>query len=257
MKALFNRAKKAAPVPEAPKELKIALVGSAPASVRLAPYQDTSWKIWGCSPGVYGVAPRVDQWFEMHLWEPGQTWFSPEYVQWLTALPERGVKLWTGAKVDQIPGSLVYPSEDILNEFDPNRWFCTSSLFWMMAAAIKAGATKSGFWGVDMAASEEYEMQRAGIHYLTYIARSKGIEVGAPPESDLFTPRFKYAVDEWSHGYRKARARKDELTGRMQQAQAVAKQNSDMALFLQGALDDLKYMGDTWMDKGNHTGPKV
>src|SRR5437868_13987811 len=44
---------------------------------------------------LYGVAPRVSEWFEMHLWEPGAPWFSPEYVQWLTALPGRGVVLWT------------------------------------------------------------------------------------------------------------------------------------------------------------------
>src|SRR6185295_11365788 len=146
--------------------MKVALVGSAPSSCRIAPYQDPAWKIYGCSPGLYGVAPRVDEWFEMHLWEPGAPWFSPEYVQWLKALPARGVKLWTGAPIGEVPGSEVYPWQEVLDEFDPNSWFATSSLFWMMARAIKAGATSIGFWGVDMAAGEEYEMQRAGIHYL-------------------------------------------------------------------------------------------
>jgi hypothetical protein len=186
--------------------LNVALVGSAPASSRLAPYGSSDWKIWGCSPGLYGVAPRVDGWFELHLWEPGQPWFSPEYVQWLTALPGRGVDLWTGAQVDGVPGSKVLPAQEILDEFDPQHWFCSSSLFWMMAMAIKAGANKIGFWGVDMAATEEYEMQRSGIHFLTYLARSRGIEVGAPMESDLFTPRFRYGVDEWTHSFRKTRA---------------------------------------------------
>jgi hypothetical protein len=236
-------------------ELKIALVGSAPASARIAPYQDPDWKIWGCSPGLYGVAPRVDEWFEMHLWEPGQTWFSPEYCQWLAALPERGVKLWTGAPVEALPGSMVYPVDDVLAEFDPNRWFCSSSLFWMMARAIKVGATKIGFWGVDMAAGEEYEMQRAGIHFLTYIARARGIEVGIPMESDLFTPRFRYGVDEWTHSFRKLRARRAELQHRLAEAEAMSRQYTDAMHFLKGALDDSKYMGDTWADKGNFTGP--
>lgn len=237
-------------------ELKIALVGSAPASVRAAPYHDPSWRIYGCSPGVYGVAPRVDEWFETHLWEPGQPWFSPEYVQWLTNLPNRGVKLWVGGPVDQIPGANLYPFDEVLNEFDPNRWFCTSSLFWMMARAIRQGATKIGFWGVDMAATEEYEMQRAGIHFLTYIARARGIEVGCPPESDLFTPRFRYGADEWTHSFRKLRARKQELQGRIQQAEAQARQAGEMALFLKGAMDDCTYMEQTWADKSTYTGPK-
>lgn len=235
--------------------MKIALCGSAPASARSAPFQDPTWKIWGCSPGLYGIAPRVDEWFELHLWEPGQSWFSPEYCQWLASLPGRGIKLWTGREVGALPGSHVLPAKELLEEFDPNCWFCSSSLFWMMARAIKVGATTIGFWGVDMAAGEEYEMQRAGIHFLTYIARARGIEVGIPAESDLFTPRFKYGVDEWTHGYRKMRMRKAELEQRKAQADATAAEAAKAAHFLAGAIDDLKYAHDTWFDKGDYTGP--
>jgi len=237
-------------------ELKVALIGSAPSSVRLAPYHDPSWKIFGCSPGVYGVANRVDTWFETHLWEPGQTWFSPEYVQWMQGLHKRGIELWVGGETG-IEGAKVYPFDDVLDRYDPNRWFCTSSLFWMMAAAIDSGAKKIGFWGVDMAATEEYEMQRAGIHYLTYLARAKGIEVGAPPESDLFTPRFRYGADEWTHSYRKMRARRHELQSRMLDAQRTIKEKEQEAAFLAGAVDDLKYMHDTWAAKDMRTGPRV
>lgn len=230
-------------------ELKVALVGSAPASIRIAPYQDPEWKIYGCSPGTYGVMPRVDEFFELHLWEPGQPWFSPEYVQWLTALPARGVKLWTGAPVAAIPGATVLPADDILAEFDPNRWFCTSSLFWMMACAIRAGATKIGLWGVDMADTTEYEAQRSGIHYMAYLAQKRGIEVGVPPESDLFTPRFRYGVDEWTHGFRKTRARLMELKHRQALAQQELTNKQQEVAFLGGAIEDLKYMTDTWLDR--------
>lgn len=237
--------------------MKVALVGSAPSSCRIAPYQDPDWKIYGCSPGLYGVAPRVSEWFEMHLWEPGQTWFSPEYCQWLAALPSRGVKLWTGAPVDALPGSAVFPWREVLDEFDPNHWFCSSSLFWMMARAIKAGATTIGFWGVDMAAGEEYEMQRAGIHHLTYVARSRGIEVGVPAESDLFTPRFKYGVDEWTHSFRKVRSRRAEMQQRVRDAEAQARAHQDGVHFLKGALENLEYMHSTWADKGDYRGPRA
>lgn len=247
---------------------KICLVGSAPASVRLAPYTDPSWRIIGCSPGVYGVAPRVDEWFETHLFEPGQPWFSPEYVQWLTALPGRGVTLWVGGQIPQIPDAQVFPFDAVLAKFDPQRWFCSSSLFWMMARAIdlieqEAQAQqrsidpqhdKIAFYGVDMAAGEEYEMQRAGIHFLSYRAAAMGIEVGAPPESDLFTPRFRYGADEWTHSFRKTRARRQELEARKAQAEAAAREQEKLAYFLQGAMDDLKYMGETWADKGQHLG---
>ena len=66
---------------------KIALVGSAPSSVHLAPYHDKSWEIWSCSPGAFGFIEgnklRSDAHFEIHRWEPGQPWFSEGYVDWL------------------------------------------------------------------------------------------------------------------------------------------------------------------------------
>lgn len=241
---------------EAKQERKIALIGSAPSSIRGAPYGDPTWEIWGCSPGTYGVMPRVNAFFELHLYEPGQPWFSPEYCQWLAALPARGVTLYSGAPVPEWPGSTVIPAQEIFDEFDPNRWFCTSSLFWMMAMAIKAGATKIGFWGVDMAATEEYEAQRAGIHHMAYIAAARGIEVGAPMESDLFTPRFAYGIDEWTHGFRKQRARASELQARMNAAsQEVLSKRLEEA-FLAGAIDDLKYTHQTWFSKETSLGPK-
>jgi hypothetical protein len=245
---------------------KIALIGSAPASIRNAPYSDSTWKIYGCSPGTYGVMPRVDEFFELHLWEPGQPWFSPEYVQWLRALPGRGVTLWVGGEC--VEGATIFPFDAVLAKFDPQRWFCSSSLFWMMARAIEAIEAeaeeqgrainpkddKIAFYGVDMAADTEYEMQRAGIHFMAYKAAAMGIEVGAPPESDLFTPRFRYGADEWTHSFRKMRARREELTQRIAAAEAAVKQHSDLALFLRGATDDLKYCQETWADKGTYTG---
>lgn len=238
-------------------ELKIALIGSAPSSINVAPYHDPEWQIWGCSPGTYGVMPRCNAFFELHLWEPGQPWFSPEYVQWLTALPNRGVTLWVGneAVKTPIPGANVLPHQEIIDEFDPQRWFCTSSLFWMMAMAIKAGAKKIGLWGVDMAAVEEYQAQRSGIHHMAYIAKARGIEVGVPQESDLFTPRFQYGIDEWTHSFRKVRARRSELEHRRALAQQEASNKQQEAAFLSGAIDDLNYFGDTWVDKANHCGP--
>lgn len=239
------------------QELKIALIGSAPTSIRLAPYHDPSWKVWGCSPGTYGVMPRVDAFFELHLWEPGQPWFSPEYVQWLKALPGRDVALWVGsdAAAAQVPGAKSLPVSELIKKYDPERWYWTSSLSWMMAMAIEAEATKIGLWGIDMAACEEYEIQRSGIHYFTKIAKGLGIEVGVPAESDLFTPRFLYGVDEWTHSFRKGRARDGELSARLADAQNRAAAATQEVAFLHGARDDLKYMRETWSDKGTYTGP--
>lgn len=119
--------------------LKIACIGSAPSSVRLAPYGDPTWKIFGCSPGVMQYARRVHAWMEIHRWEPGvaghpetqKPWFSPEYVQWMSRLP----CVFMHHPVPEIPGSVALPVEALVHKYG-NIWF-TSSLAWMMALSIE------------------------------------------------------------------------------------------------------------------------
>src|SRR3954468_23311721 len=47
--------------PVAPK--KVAILGTAPSSRMLAPFNDPEWQIWSCSPGNMGCIPRFDRWF--------------------------------------------------------------------------------------------------------------------------------------------------------------------------------------------------
>jgi hypothetical protein len=64
-----------------------------------------------------------------------------------------------------------------------------------------------------------------------------------------------YGIDEWTHAYRKMRARKIELDARRVAASNQMMQSQQEAQFLIGALSDLKYYHDTWADKGTYTGP--
>jgi hypothetical protein len=188
--------------------MKIALVGSAPASVHLAPYGDPSWAIFGCSPGVYPHAHRVTAWLELHRWEPGivgkphtqKPWFTPEYIQWMAQQP----LVWMERPVPEIPNSRALPVEDLVRKFGTT-WF-TSSLAWMMAMAIcdilearqkraeeaekaraQPGYVESesvvnveadtiGLWGVDMAActSADARVLTADLRWI----RADAIKVG-------------------------------------------------------------------------------
>jgi hypothetical protein len=234
--------------------MKIALIGSAPSSIRLAPFHDPSWKIWGCSPGAYPILAtnRVDAFFEMHRWEPpviGNAakqvpWFSPEYVEWLKQLK---VPVYTGGPVADIPHHVVYPAEQMVKMFGP--YFFTSSLAWMLALALCLDDVEEiGLWGVDMAATEEYATQRPGCHYFLTLAMQRGIKVTVPPESDLLMPPMLYGVGEWSSRMIKLTARRNELLGRKQAADQQAQAARDQSLFLSGALDDMNYMLTTWME---------
>ncbi len=238
-----------------PVALKIALLGSAPSSVKLAPFTDPSWKIWACSPGAYPVIPthfgkRLDAWFELHRWEPpviGDAdkqvpWFSPEYCAWMAKLE---CPVYMVDHTDDVPNSQAYPVEEMLERFGP--YFFTSSLSWMFASALVAGATEIGLWGVDMSATEEYLQQRAGCHHFITLAKLMGIKVSVPPESDLLLPPMLYGVGESAEKNIKWRARMKELTTRRDAAQARANAAQQEALFVSGAIDDMQYHLNTWM----------
>lgn len=119
--------------------MKIAVMGTESNSVHLAPFGDSSWKIWGCSPGLYPIVPRVDAWFELHRWEPpviGQAgkqvpWFTPEYVAWMGMLP---VPVWMYARVPEVRNSIALPVADLTKKY--GFYFFTSSIAWMLAMAI-------------------------------------------------------------------------------------------------------------------------
>lgn len=239
--------------------MKIALIGSAPSSVRLAPYQDPSWQIWACSPGTYSVLPRCDEFFELHRWEPGVIgkadtqvpWFSPEYVAWIKQQPV----VWVAMPVQEIPNHRVLPWEALIAKY--GSYFFTSSLSWMMAMAIerileagKPEGSSIGLWGVDMAANEEYAEQRPGCQFFITLAAQMGIEIHLPDESDLMAPPVLYGICEHTKMFVKTRERRKELTNRLNAAQANFANITREIAFLQGALDDLEYFFKTWSTGG-------
>lgn len=233
---------------------KIALLGSAPSSCRLAPYQDQEWAMWGCSPALYPVAERIDVWFEMHRWEPpiiGKPekqvpWFSPEYVQWLGLLGNHGVPVFMADVVPEVPSSVRLPREELLAKYGP--YFFTSSLAWMFALALEQeGVEEIGMWGVDMSAAEEYGQQRSGCQHFMWLAKERGIKVTLPPESDLMQPPMLYGIGETDHKHAKWLVRKKELDARLLGATQRRDGAHQEIIFLQGALDNLNYMLSTWV----------
>lgn len=231
---------------------KIAIVGSAPSSVQLAPYRQMDWAIWGCSPGVYGVAPRKDAWFELHRWEPsepgfandpnGKSWFSPEYVRFMELFDG---PVFMTSPVPSVKNCVLFPYQRLLEEHGPYHF--TSSVAWMLAYAIEQRPKAIGMWGIDMAATEEYARQRPGCQHFLGIARQRGIEIVLPPESDLLMPTTMYGISEVHPRHIKLLARKTELQGRLQAHEQQQQFHASQALFLKGALDNLNYLFDHWV----------
>jgi len=221
---------------------KIALIGSAPSSVALAPYDDPSWEIWACSPGSRPHLKRCDAFFELHKWEPHQSWFAKEYVEFLAAF--RG-PVYTAEMIPTFPTATLYPKEEMVEKYGP--YFFTSSLSWMFALAMESGATEIGMWGIDMSAQEEWFFQRSGCHFFIWEAKRRGITVTIPPQSDLLRPPPLYGFCEQDPMHAKLFARAAELDHRI----AVATHNANAAnqeiMYLRGAREDLEYILKTWV----------
>lgn len=237
---------------------KIALIGSAPASVQLAPYDDPSWTIWSCSPGARPYLRRVNAHFEIHLYEPHEPWFSKDYVDWMAALP---CQLFMLEPLPQFPTSVAYPKAQVLDytygymldhegisrpaKFNPNDF--GSTLSWMLALAIMQRPDEIGLWGVDMAAGEEYGPQKDGCLALIHVARSVGIKVTIPPESDLLRPVPLYGFREQDPMFIKLSRRKTELTNQLNHWEQTYQNADRQRWFFQGAVADINYMMQTWV----------
>lgn len=277
--------------------MKICVLGSAPSSVHLAPFKNTNYRqwlegrqemeaqahaavpgdfeVWGCSPAAWAVSPRATRWFEVHRWEPGQAWFSPEYCQFLRNFTGT---VYTGGRIPEIQNHVVYPIDEMEAKF--SSYFMTSSLALMTALAVdtiekirearakhKAGASQDamlplgvdqdelenddsddviGMWGVDMAATEEYGYQRPGCQFFVLEALRRGIGFYIPPESDLMRPMPVYGISEWDHNYIKLTSRARELSGKGNHLQAQAKQAAEEFGVLQGQMQALNMFVHTW-----------
>lgn len=262
--------------------MKISLCGSAPSSAQLAPFEDKSWdewregaphpsrsigihwpdqflaedwEIWGCSPALAGMARRVTRWFELHRWEPGQTWFQPNYLSYLREF--RG-PVYIGGPIPQadIPNQVMFPIDRVVQEF--TSYFLTSSLALMCALAIleiedrrKANPDHDvqddviAFFGVDMAAAEEWSWQRPGCQHFILEALRRNIGIYVPPESCLLIPMPVYALCEWDHKYIKMTQRSRELNTRRRELQTQFEMAKEQLAGVMGAQTDLDYYVNT------------
>ncbi len=170
--------------------MKVALLGTAP-SGEFAPFDDTSWKIWGVGSKANYVT-RVDRWFEIHRiagetqtfqnnWRPSlKKWFA-DGTEIMMLYPEADL------------GNVVqYPYEEITERF--GTYFMTSSFAWMMALAIHEGATDIALYGVDMEYGTEYGEQRTGLRHFIDLARVLKIKISRLPTSGIAYEPIPYPM---------------------------------------------------------------
>jgi hypothetical protein len=226
--------------------MKIAIVGTAPSSRMQAPFDNSEWKIWACSPGIapdfstFCDLPRFDAWFELHCFdEPSLAEkFNADGIEayrvWMRKIAADGVQVVTQEPID---GGTSYPIENMIEKF--GRYF-TNTISYMIAYAIECGATDIMLAGVDMAAVDEYGAQRPSCEYFLGIAKGRGINVEIPLVSDLLKCRKMYAFDPEDAYGAKCKARQAELAGRVNQAKHEMELYSRKHASAVAAIDEIE-----------------
>lgn len=226
-----------------PKVLKVALVGTAPSSRMLAPFNDPTWQIWGCSPGNQNILTRCDVWFEIHgnlLW-PEHKHYGEPYLAWLRSLT---IPVYMQDK-SQVANAIPFPKDELVKEFGQD--FFTSSFAWMMAFAIYKGAKELALYGIDMASRDEYILQRPGFYYFRQMAKIRGCKVSAPNESDIMMPPGLYGYSDVQPLGRKILAREIEIKQRIAAEEQEVSRRQQNIFYLKGALEDLDYFKSIWI----------
>ncbi len=229
---------------------KVAIIGTAPLSRDLAPYQDKDWEIWVCSAGNVGAAgvTRVTRWYELHaiteLEAPeNKSWAGP-YLRWIR---EQTFPIYMLEKNDHVPQAMIFPGKELLARFG-REWF-SSSVAWMQAHAIHEQVDEIAIFGVDMAADHEhYTGQRAGCRRFIEIAKEHGINTTIPWESCLGNPPPVYGYCEATPMGRRINVTEAML---VQKRAEIAQNEERMRMekcFFDGALEQLRYFKRTFLD---------
>lgn len=241
------------PDKQAKPAMKVAIVGKAPSSLMLAPYDNPEWEVWGLSTGAQ-MLPRWSRWFELHDLDEGFKRWPEQYRNWLAK--DHGKPVYINAPHAAAPFATVYPRDEII-ALSGTRYF-TNSIAWMIALAVAEGATEIGVYGVDMAQSDpvmgangEYQHQRPSCEYIIGWAQGRGVKVTIPDESDLLkTPRLYGFESDIGRSNRKHKARAKELHDQLaavrKDRRTLKEQDHQLELrehVLMGAIDDNEYWG--------------
>lgn len=162
------------------KRKAVALVGFAPSTRHLAPYDDPDVEIWTLNEAHLTI-PRFDRLFQMHpRWEWECSLRDSAYADWLRS--NTTVPIYMHEVQPDISMSVRYPMERAIEDVGP---YLTSSFSYMLRLAILEEFEVIHLYGIDLATDEEYGYQRAGAEFLIGYALAKNIEIIMPDACPL------------------------------------------------------------------------
>lgn len=146
---------------------KICIVGGSIGRDSARKYHGTDWNIW-CVARIYDFVSYATLVFDVHQNADNRTKNTTDAY--------RDRKLILQAPCSDYPEAFLLPSEELQEEFPA----LTSSFSWIIAYAIRRGATDIALCGVNMTHVSELETQRPGLFHTLGMARALGINIILP-----------------------------------------------------------------------------
>lgn len=174
--------------------MKVAIVGGAPSTEYMAPFNNEEWDIWVLGNQLdRHLNRRVTKVFEIH---DDLSEHDPRYPQWLV---DHSPSLVVGDRFPLNDEKIeTYPRDSVNSIFGCE--MLSSSPAYMMGYAIVSGYDEIAIYGVDMAVDDhEYFKQRPEMYAWIAYAKAKGIKVTIPDESTLFKGGYDEGRD-WGKG---------------------------------------------------------
>jgi hypothetical protein len=198
----------------------VALVGLAPSSCSLAPFDDPEVEIWGLNEAhAFKWMKRADRWFQIHC---SKSWKRPVakrdirgHYEWLKKNPWN-IPIYMQYWNDEIPNVRAYPLHEVTDLFFKNfkrgektiRYF-TSTFAYMMGVALLEGRRgiineqpfeRIEIYGFEMSDKVEYVRQKACAEFWIGLAMGLGIEVYTPENCQILLSTL-YGMHELGEGW--------------------------------------------------------
>ena len=234
---------------------KVAIVGFA-GTRDMAPYNDPEIEIWSVN-NLYKFIPRTDRIFQLHRKDlligehHGVT--GREHLEYLQNC---GIPIYMQEHYEDIPTSIKYPLEEMIEEFGMPRLgdehtkdaYFTNTISFMIALAIHEGFDEIHIFGVDMAVAVEYREQRPSCEYYIGIAKGKGIKIVMPAECDLLKTRFIYGYEDDKKAAWELKVNKtiEDMQKRKEQSDFAIRNQQSVSDKYEGAITALVESKKTW-----------
>jgi hypothetical protein len=191
----------------------VAMVGMAPTTCALAPFEDPDVEIWALNEmHAWSWLKRADRWFQIHHSDSFKRQVAKRDVHghydWLKENP-LDIPIIMQYQHEEIPKSVGYPLREICDEFlgnlrrgDAKVKYFTSTLAYEIAYALYLGFERIELYGFEMSSGDEYIEQKGSAEFWMGIALGRGVELYLPDGCILLYSNL-YGGDEQGAGWMK------------------------------------------------------